>query len=73
VAQTELLKMLGNSMARLPENRRRAVVLHLRGYRTEEIAQRAGWSNAKARNLVYRGLSDLRQRLSAAGFATARH
>jgi len=44
-------------------NRRLAVELYLEGLRNEEIATQLGWSEGKARNLVYRGLYDLRARL----------
>ncbi len=47
---------------------RRAVVrMYLNGYDREEIAHVLGWSEAKTRNLLYRGLSDLRERLRASG------
>lgn len=52
-------------LARLPANRRRAVGLHLQGFTTEEVAELMGWSEAKARNLVYRGLGELRAKLRA--------
>jgi DNA-directed RNA polymerase specialized sigma24 family protein len=54
-------------MARLPENRRLAVGLHLRGMTTDEIADLMEWSEPKARNLVYRGLKDLRGELRDMG------
>jgi RNA polymerase sigma-70 factor (ECF subfamily) len=44
-----------------------AVRLHLAGYAREEIAASLGWSEAKTRNLVYRGLADLRARLTELG------
>jgi RNA polymerase sigma-70 factor (ECF subfamily) len=48
-------------------DRRRAVALHLQGLTTEEIGRLLGWSEAKARNLIYRALRDLRERLHAEG------
>jgi RNA polymerase sigma-70 factor (ECF subfamily) len=48
-------------------DRRRAVALHLQGLTTAEIGGLLGWSEAKARNLVYRGLNDLRERLRREG------
>ena len=51
----------------LGDNRRRAVQLHLEGMTTAEIGALLGWSEAKARNLVYRGLADLRESLRAGG------
>jgi RNA polymerase sigma-70 factor (ECF subfamily) len=63
----ELLRKVEEAMARLPESRRLAVGLHLKGMTTDEIADLLGWSEAKARNLVYRGLKDLRGKLRDAG------
>ena len=63
----ELLRKVDEAMARLPENRRLAVGLHLKGMTTDEIADLMGWSEPKARNLVYRGLKDLRNELRDAG------
>jgi RNA polymerase sigma factor (sigma-70 family) len=54
-------------VARLPENRRRAVGLHLRGLTSTEIAALLGWTEPKARNLTYRGLTDLRALLRDQG------
>jgi DNA-directed RNA polymerase specialized sigma24 family protein len=51
----------------LPDNRRRAVGLHLEGLTSQEIADLLGWSEPKARNLVYRGLKDVREQLQAEG------
>jgi RNA polymerase sigma-70 factor (ECF subfamily) len=63
----ELLGKVEEAMARLPESRRLAVGLHLKGMTTDEIADLMGWSEPKARNLVYRGLKDLRDELRDAG------
>ena len=52
----------------LPESRRAVVRLHLRGYEREEIGALLGWSEAKTRNLLYRGLEDLRNELTRMGF-----
>lgn len=47
---------------------RRAVVrMYLGGYDREAIADVLGWSEAKTRNLLYRGLADLRERLRGRG------
>lgn len=53
--------------ARLDAKRRNAVVLHLEGLTTEEIARSQHWSEPKARHLVYRGMNDLRRHLKAEG------
>jgi RNA polymerase sigma factor (sigma-70 family) len=59
----ELARAARRVVATLPINRRRAVRLHLQGFTTEEIGQLLRWSEPKARNLVYRGLADLRKKL----------
>ncbi len=47
---------------------RRAVVrMFLNGYDREEIADVLGWSEGKTRNLLYRGLADLRAALRERG------
>ena len=63
----ELLRKVEEAMARLTESRRLAVGLHLKGMTTDEIADLMEWSELKARNLVYRGLKDLRGELHGAG------
>jgi RNA polymerase sigma-70 factor (ECF subfamily) len=51
----------------LPLSRRTAVRMYLTGYGREEIAGLLGWTEAKTRNLLYRGLDDLRERLNKIG------
>jgi RNA polymerase sigma-70 factor (ECF subfamily) len=41
--------------------------MHLLGHPREEIARVMGWTEAKTRNLLYRGLAELRERLQAEG------
>ena len=53
------------ALTRLSKNRRVAVGLHFQGMTTVEIGDLLGWSEAKARNLVHRGLKDLRRQLGA--------
>jgi RNA polymerase sigma-70 factor (ECF subfamily) len=55
------------AMNRLARNRRTAVELYLQGMGSQEIADLMDWSEAKIRNLVYRGLDDLRKHLRAEG------
>jgi RNA polymerase sigma factor (sigma-70 family) len=64
----ELMLIVEAVLGSLPENRSRVVRLHLQGFSTVEIAELMAWSEAKTRNLVYRGLDDLRSRLRAQGF-----
>jgi RNA polymerase sigma factor (sigma-70 family) len=63
----QLLRKVETALANIPENRRRAVRLHLQGLTKEEIGDLLGWTEAKARNLIYRGLQDLREQLRAEG------
>jgi RNA polymerase sigma-70 factor (ECF subfamily) len=51
----------------IPESRRAVVRMYLSGYAREEIAALLAWSEPKTRNLLYRGLEDLRQALTARG------
>lgn len=44
-----------------------AVRLHLQGFTTTEVGHLLGCSEARARNLVYRGLAEIRRRLGAPG------
>jgi RNA polymerase sigma-70 factor (ECF subfamily) len=41
--------------------------MYLAGYAREEIGQLLGWSEPKTRNLLYRGMDDLRARLAVRG------
>ena len=66
-ARREIGRKIDDALAELPDNRRRAVALHLQGFTSVEIGRLARWSEPKARNLTYRGLKDLRERLRAAG------
>jgi len=63
----QLVRKVEAALSRLSENRRRAVGLHLEGMTTQEIGDLLGWTEPKARNLVYRGLQDLREQLRAEG------
>ena len=55
-----LARRLEGAVARLHERRRPVVRMHLAGYPRDEIAEVLGWTEAKTRNLLYRGLADLR-------------
>ena len=63
----ETVAAVGAALEELVPNRRVAVRMHLAGYDREEIADLLRWSEAKTRNLLYRGLDDLRHRLIARG------
>ncbi|MEO8585263.1 MAG: sigma-70 family RNA polymerase sigma factor [Acidobacteriota bacterium] len=63
----EIGRKVEAALSRIPESRRRVVRLHLQQFNTQEMASLLGWSEPKARNLVYRGLRDLRRELRAQG------
>lgn len=54
-------------LARMIRPRRLAVALHLQGHSVPEIGNLMSWTPKKADNLVYRGLSDLRECLGSKG------
>ncbi len=49
------------------DHRRRVVGLHLQGMTTSEIGELLNWTEPKARNLLYRGLKELRKQLREVG------
>jgi RNA polymerase sigma-70 factor (ECF subfamily) len=59
---SELASKVAQAIETIAESRRPAVRMHLAGYPREEIASLMGWTEAKTRNLLYRGLADLRER-----------
>jgi RNA polymerase sigma-70 factor (ECF subfamily) len=63
----DLAQAVGQSLARLQPSRRVAVRMYLTGYDRFEIADITGWTEGKTRNLLYRGLEDLRSILAAQG------
>src|SRR5512138_2922238 len=67
VESRELAAQIDAALETLSLDRRVAVRFHLNGYDREDIARMLGWSEARTRNLVYRGLEDLRNRLTEAG------
>jgi len=68
---SELADQIDQAVALLSESRRVVVRMYLAGYHRREIAELLGWTEAKTRNLLYRGLADLRARLTAATSLTA--
>jgi len=67
VEQLELQESIGRAVDQLIPARRSVVRMFLAGYGREEIADLLGWTEPKTRNLLYRGLSDLRERLTEMG------
>jgi RNA polymerase sigma factor (sigma-70 family) len=65
----EIRDGLSRALAELGDSRRPVVRLYLAGYAEREIAAMLGWTEAKTRNLLYRGLADLRERLRSMGLA----
>jgi RNA polymerase sigma factor (sigma-70 family) len=59
----DLARRVRLALSAMVRNRRIVVQLHLDGYERSEIARLTGWSEAKVRNLLYRGLDDLRSLL----------
>lgn len=68
----ELAEQIEAAIETLATERRVAVRFHLNGYDRDDIARALGWSEAKTRNLLYRGLDDLRRRLTAMGVVPRR-
>jgi len=66
---TELAEQVARAIDRIAASRRPVVRMYLAGYSCDEVAAMMGWSEAKARNLVYRGLADLRERLADEGIS----
>jgi RNA polymerase sigma factor (sigma-70 family) len=64
---SELSGLVAQAIDQIPASRRPVVRMHLAGHPREEIATLMGWSEAKTRNLLYRGMNDLRERLTAMG------
>jgi RNA polymerase sigma-70 factor (ECF subfamily) len=67
VERRRLVEVVNEALAQLAANRGWAVRLHLQGLTISEISVVMGWSEAKSRNLVYRGLGDLREQLRVRG------
>ena len=65
--ESELAERVARAVNELPDARQAVVRLHLKGYHRDEIAALLGWSEAKTRNLLYRGLDDLRAILTKQG------
>jgi len=59
----EIAERISRALDVLNEARRRVVRLHLVGYHRLEIADRLGWTEARTRHLLYRGLAELRASL----------
>jgi RNA polymerase sigma factor (sigma-70 family) len=72
VEGSELASQIDAALETVAVDRRVAVRMHLSGYDRDDIARALGWSEGKTRNLLYRGLDDLRRRLAVMGVAPGR-
>lgn len=71
-SSAELGTLIEKALAQLPERRRLPVALHLQGFGLPQIARMVRDSEAAVRNLVYRGLDELRSLLAGMGVHHAR-
>lgn len=67
VEQREAVRRVAGVLRTLSDDRRRVVALHLRGFQRREIVRLTGWDDIRVRNLLHRGLADLRQGCDDAG------
>lgn len=65
-ATSEQLHLVLDSLSRLGVDRARAVKAHLAGLSVDEMMRLYGWSYQKARNLLARGIADVKLRLARA-------
>ena len=65
LVESELADQVERAIQSLQPSRRPVVRMHLMGHTREEISNLMGWTDAKTRNLLYRGMADLRERLLA--------
>lgn len=70
---SDLAVRIERAIDTIPASRRPVVRMYLAGYGSAEIGELMGWTEAKARNLLYRGLADLRRRLEEIGFGPEDH
>lgn len=67
LAESELAEQIMQVVDAIAPARRPVVRMHLAGYARDEIAELLGWTEAKTRNLLYRGLADVREGLLERG------
>lgn len=67
LARRERARQTAEALRELSVDRRRAVQAHLAGFSVNETMTMYGWSYQRARNLVARGLADLRAGLRKRG------
>ena len=64
----ELGRAIQVSLSEISKDRRRAATAHLAGYDVREIMAMFDWTYNKARNLIVRGMKDLRGKLKERGY-----
>ena len=67
-AMWELGSAIRECLGTLESRRRRVVALHILGHSLPETAKHAGWRYDQVRNLLYRGLKQLRFCLNGKGY-----
>lgn len=65
---SEVSRAVELAISRISKARRPVVRMYLMGHPPMEIATLMGWTEPKMRNLLYRGLADLRAELTAMGY-----
>ena len=63
----EAVRKVMSVVAKLPAEQRRAVGMYLQGMTSQDVADLMGWTEPKSRNLIYRGLKELRKLLREEG------
>lgn len=63
----EAIRKVMSAVARLPDDQRRAVGMYLQGMTSQDVADLMEWTEPKSRNLIYRGLKELRKSLREEG------
>jgi RNA polymerase sigma factor (sigma-70 family) len=63
----EAISKVMSAVAKLPDEQRRGVGMYLQGMTSQDVADLMGWSEPKSRNLIYRGLNQLRKSLREEG------
>ena len=67
LARREMEQQIEASLGELAPERQRAVRAHLAGFDVQEIMEMYGWTYQKARNLIARGMTDMREALLRRG------
>ncbi len=68
IESKELGEVIRQALKEISADRRRAVQAHLAGYDVKEIMAMFDWSYNRARNLIARGMNDLRTKLDRRGY-----